>query len=219
MVLPAETEQRVKRRALNACRDNLRKVLDINRKIPQMAEYFLIGDLPAAKKLFSEIKKGEEEVVEARRLVSQELSEIGAILISREDFLRFTNLSSEIGDFSEGIAYYMLEIMEHHWRVPEDIKKDLVKLADAVLEAVLKLRELMMVLTYGSAKTLEKAADVEIAERTVDDLFRSITIKALNSNLNIPVLLLLRDILQMLENSADKAEDAADAARMLSFTI
>lgn len=219
MVLPAETEQRVKRRALNACRDNLRKVLDINRKIPQMAEYFLIGDLPAAKKLFSEIKKGEEEVVEARRRVSQELSEIGAILISREDFLRFTNLSSEIGDFSEGIAYYMLEIMEHHWRVPEDIKKDLVKLADAVLEAVLKLRELMMVLTYGSAKTLEKAADVEIAERTVDDLFRSITIKALNSNLNIPVLLLLRDILQMLENSADKAEDAADAARMLSFTI
>ena len=140
-------------------------------------------------------------------------------MLSREDFLRFTNLSSEIGDFSEGIAYYMLEIMEHNWKVPEDIKKDLVKLADAVLEAVLKLRELMMVLTYGSAKTLEKAADVEIAERTVDDLFRLISIKTLSSKLDTPVLLLLRDILQMLENSADKAEDAADAARMLSFTI
>jgi uncharacterized protein Yka (UPF0111/DUF47 family) len=219
LVLPAETEQRVKRRALNACRDNLRKVLDVNRKIPQMAEYFLIGDLQAARKLFSEIKKGEEEVVTARRLVSQELAEIGAILLSREDFLRFTNLSSEIGDFSEGIAYYMLEIMEHNWKVPQDIKKDLVKLSDAVLEAVLKLRELMMVLTYGSAKTLEKATDVEIAERTVDDFFRSISIKALSSKLDTPVLLLLRDILQMLENSADKAEDASDAARMLSFTI
>lgn len=219
MVLPAETEQRVKRRAMSACRDSLRKVLDVNRKIPQMAELFLKDDKEAAKNLFIEIQKGEEEVVKARRLVSQELSEIGAILLSREDFLRFTNLSSEIGDFSEGIAYYLLEIMEHKWKVPEDIKKDLLKLADAVLESVLKLREVMMVLTYGFAKTLEKATDVEIAERTVDSLFRALTIKILTSKIDTPVLLLLRDILQMLENSADKAEDAADAARMLSFTM
>ena len=219
LVLPAETEQRVKRRALSACRDSLRKVLDVNRKIPQMAEFFLKDDKEAARNLFIEIKKDEEEVVKSRRLVSQELSEIGAILLSREDFLRFTNLSSEIGDFSEGIAYYLLEIMEHKWKLPEDIKKDLLKLTDAVLESVLKLREVMMVLTYGSAKTLEKATDVEIAERTVDDLFRALTIKTLNSKLDTPVLLLFRDILQLLENSADKAEDAADAARMLSFTM
>ena len=219
MVLPAETEQRVKRKAMSACRDSLRKVLDINRKIPQMAELFLKDDKEAARNLFIEIQKGEEEVVKARRLVSQELSEIGAILLSREDFLRFTNLSSEIGDFSEGIAYYLLEIMEHKWKVPEDIKKDLLKLADAVLESVLKLREVMMVLTYGFTKTLEKATDVEIAERTVDSLFRALTIKILTSKIDTPVLLLLRDILQMLENSADKAEDAADAARMLSFTM
>ena len=219
MVLPAETEQRVKRRAMSACRDSLRKVLDVNRKIPQMAELFLKDDKEAARNLFIEIQKGEEEVVKARRLVSQELSEIGAILLSREDFLRFTNLSSEIGDFSEGIAYYLLEIMEHKWKVPEDIKKDLLKLADAVLESVLKLREVMMVLTYGFTKTLEKATDVEIAERTVDSLFRALTIKILTSKIDTHVLLLLRDILQMLENSADKAEDAADAARMLSFTM
>lgn len=219
MVLPAETEQRVKRRAMSACRDSLRKVLDVNRKIPQMAELFLKDDKETARNLFIEIQKGEEEVVKARRLVSQELSEIGAILLSREDFLRFTNLSSEIGDFSEGIAYYLLEIMEHKWKVPEDIKKDLLKLADAVLESVLKLREVMMVLTYGFTKTLEKATDVEIAERTVDSLFRALTIKILASKIDTPVLLLLRDILQMLENSADKAEDAADAARMLSFTM
>jgi len=219
LVLPAETEQRVKRRALNACRDNLRIVLDVNRKIPQMFEYFLNNDKEAARTLFSEIKKAEEEIVKARRLVSTELAAIGAILLSREDFLRFTNLSSEIGDFSEGIAYYLIEIMDHKWKVSEDIKKDMLALSEAVLDSVLKLREVMMVLTYGSEKTLEKATDVEIAERTVDNLFRSITLKVLNSKIDTPVLLLLRDILQMLENSADKAEDAADAARMLSFTI
>ena len=219
MVLPAETEQRVKRRALNACQDNLRKVVDLTRKIPQMVDHFTKGDKDSARQLFSEIRKGEEEVIAARRLVSQELAEIGAILTSREDYLRFTNLSSEIADFSEGIAYYLVEIMEHNWNVPGDIKKDLIQLSDAVLDAVLKLRETMMVLNYGSAKTLEKAKDVEIAERNVDDIYRALSIKVLSSKLDLPVLLLMRDVLQLLENSADKAEDAADTARILSFIM
>jgi len=152
-------------------------------------------------------------------MVSQELSEIGAILIAREDFLRFTDLSSEIADFSEGIAYYLVEIMEHNWTLSSDVKKDLLKLSTAVLDSVLKLRETMMVLNYGSQKTLEKAKDVEIAERIVDDQYRALTIKVLNGKLDVPVLLLLRDVLQLLENSADKAEDAADAARMISFIM
>jgi uncharacterized protein len=217
LVLPAETEERVKRRALNACQDNLRKVVDVSRKIPQLVEYFASGDKENARKLFSEVRTGEEEVVKARQMVSQELAEIGAILIAREDFLRFTNLSSEIADFSEGIAYYLVEIMEHNWVISPDIKKDLLKLSSAVLDSVLKLRETMMVLNYGSQKTLERAKDVEIAERIVDDQYRALTIKVLSSKLDVPVLMLLRDVLQLLENSADKAEDAADAARMLSF--
>lgn len=218
-MLPAETEERVKRRALNVCQENLRKVVDLSRKIPQMTDAFAAGNKETARQLLSEIKVGEEEVIRARRMVSQELTEIGAILISREDFLRFTNLTSEIADFSEGIAFYLVEIMEHNWSVPSDVKKDLVKLSEAVLDSVLKLRETMMVLTYGSAKTLERAKEVEIAERIVDDLYRSLAIKVLCSKLEVPVLLLLKDVLQLLENSADKAEDAADAARMLSFVM
>jgi uncharacterized protein Yka (UPF0111/DUF47 family) len=190
LVLPAETEERVKRRALNACQDNLRKVLELTRKTPQMVEHFAKGDKGMARQLFTEIRKGEEEVIIARRMVSQELAEIGAILISREDFLRFTNLTSEIADFSEG-----------------------------VFDSVLKLRETMMVLSYGSAKTLEKAKDVEIAERIVDELYRGLAIKVLSSKLDLPVLFLMRDVLQLLEDSADKAEDAADAARILSFIM
>ena len=219
MVLPAETEERVKRRALNACQVNLRKVVDVSRKIPQLVEFFASGDKENARRLFSEIKTGEEEVIKARRMVSQELAEIGAILIAREDFLRFTNLSSEIADFSEGIAYYLVEIMEHNWVISPDVKKDLLKLSLAVLDSVLKLRETMMVLDYGSQKTLERAKDVEIAERIVDDNYRALTIKVLSSKFEVPVLLLLRDVLQLLENSADKAEDAADAARTISFIM
>jgi len=205
MVFPVETEQRVKRRALSVCQDHLRKVIDTARKVPLIVDSFS--------------KKSEDEVDVARRMVSQELAEIGAILISREDFLRFTNLTSEIADFCEGIAFRLLEIMERGWEVPKDLKEGLKKLSDGVFEAVSKLRETAMTLSYGSAKTLEKAREVEIAERAVDDLYRELEVKIISGSIEIPALLLLRDVIQLMEDAADKAEDASDAARALAFAM
>jgi predicted phosphate transport protein (TIGR00153 family) len=219
LVLPAETERRVKRRALSVCRDHLRKVLDLTRKVPQMIDCFIEDDKEKARRLFDDIRSGEDEIDQARRLVSWELAEIGAILLSREDFLRFTNLTSEIADFCEGIAFRLLEVMEHDWDVPMDLRKSLLKLSEAVLEAVLRLRETVMVLSYGSTKAMEKAKDVEVAERVVDELYREIEVKLISTKLDFPALILLRDVIQLLEDAADKAEDAADAARILSFIM
>lgn len=219
LVLPAETEERVKRRALSVCQDHLRKVLELTRKVPPIIDCFIRNDKERAKQLFTEIRGGESEVDKARRVVSQELAEIGAILLSREDFLRFTNLTSEVADFSEGIAFRLVEIMEHNWNVPMDIKKDLLKLSENVFDAVLKLREMAMVLNYGSTKAMEKAKDVEAAEQAVDELYRGLEIKLLSSKVEFPAMILLRDVLQLLEDSADKAEDAADAAQILSLIM
>jgi predicted phosphate transport protein (TIGR00153 family) len=219
MVFPVETEERVKRRALSICQDHLRKVVEITRKVPQLVDAFVNGDKAAVRQLHVEIRKAEEEVDIARRSVAQELAEIGAILISREDFLRFTNLASEIADFCEGIAFRLLEIIERGWKLQSQIKKDLAKLADAMFETVSKLRETAMTLNYGATKTSEKSREVEVAERVVDDLYRDLEVKILSSSIEIPALLLLRDVLQLMEDAADKAEDASDAARILAFAI
>ncbi len=219
MVFPVETEERVKRRALSICQDHLRKVVEITRKTHQLIDSFVKGENNTVKQLHAEIRKAEEEVNIARRTVAKELAEIGAILISREDFLRFTSLTNEIADFCEGIAFRLLELLERGWKVSSDIKQSLLKLSEAVFETIYKLRETAMTLNYGSSKTSEKAREVEAAERTVDDLYRELEVKILNSHLEIPVLLLLRDVLQLMEDAADKAEDASDAARILAFAM
>ncbi|RLG93177.1 hypothetical protein DRO34_00995 [Candidatus Bathyarchaeota archaeon] len=218
-LLPAETDERVKRRLLSICQEHLRKVLSLTRKIPQIFDSLARNDVTAVRHLYSEIRKEEEEIDNIRRAVSKELAEVGAILTSREDFLRFTNLSSEIADFSEGVAFRVLELMEHGWNVPPDIQKDLVKLSEAVFETVSRLREALLVLTYGSSAVLQKAQEVEIAEQVVDELYRELEIKLISKEMDIPALLLLRDILQLLEDTADKAEDASDAARILSLIM
>jgi predicted phosphate transport protein (TIGR00153 family) len=219
MVFPVETEERVKRRALTICQDHLRKVVEITRKVPLLVDGFVKGDKATVRQLHAEIRKAEEEVDIARRTVAQELAEIGAILISREDFLRFTNLASEIADFCEGIAFRLLEIMERGWKVPPQIKKDLAKLSEAMFDTVSKLRETAMTLNYGASKASEKSREVEVAERVVDDLYRDLEVKILSSKIEIPALLILRDVLQLMEDTADKAEDASDAARILAFAM
>jgi len=219
MVFPVESEHRVKMRALSVCQDHLRKVVDISRKITQLVDCFMKEDKGSAKQLYAEIVSLGDEIASAKRMVAQELTEIGAILINRDDFLRFTDLTSEIADFCKGIAFRLIEMMERKWNVPQDIRKGLVDLAGAMFESVSKLRETIFTLNYDASKVLERARDVEIAERTVDDLYRELEIRVLNSKMEIAGLLLLRDVIQLFEDAADKAEDAADASRILAFAI
>jgi len=53
----------------------------------------------------------------------------------------------------------------------------------------------------------------------VDNMYRELEMGVLSSDMKIPTLLLIRDIIQLLEDTADKIEDAADAVRMLAFAI
>ena len=219
MVFPVETEQRVKRRALDVSRDHLRHVVDISRKISQLVTVFVKGDKKTARLLFTDITKAQSDVDAARRTVTMELAEIGAILMSREDFLRFTNLTSEIADFCEGIAFRLLQIMERGWTVPKAIMNDLIKLSDAMFDTISKLRDTVMTLNYGASKSLEKAREVETAERVVDRLYRRLEVDILDSKMEVPPMFLLWDVVQLMEDAADKAEDASDATRILAFTL
>lgn len=219
MVFPVETEERVKRKALSVSNDHLREVVDISRKISQLVTVFVNGDKKMAQELFEVIKKAENQVDAAKRVVSRELAEIGAILMSREDFLRFTNLTSEIADYCEGIAFRLIQIMERGWKVPKDIKESLIKLSDAVFDTISKLRETVMTLNYGTNKALEKTREVDAAERVVDELYRQLEVDIISSKMEPPLMFLLWTVIQHLEDAADKAKDASDAARILALTI
>jgi predicted phosphate transport protein (TIGR00153 family) len=219
MVFPVETEERVKRKALDVSRDHLREVVDISRKISQLVSAFVEGDKDSAQELFDSIKRLQNNVDIAHRNVSRELAEIGAILMSREDFLRFTNLTTDIADYCEGIAFRLLQIMERGWKVPKQIKEDLIKLSDAVFDTISKLRETVMTLNYGTNKALEKAREVDAAERVVDDVYRQLEVDVIDSKMEFPPMFLLWTVVQHLEDAADKAKDASDVARILALTI
>ena len=219
MVLPIEAEHRAKRRALRLCQDHLRKVMNVYRKITQLLDTFAEENQNSLSTIYKEVQDLSDEVDSSKRIVAQELVEIGAILLNREDFLRFTDVTSEIADFCKGIAFRISQLTERGWSVPLNLRKETSNLAGAVFEAFAKLRDTFLMLNYGSPKVLEKAKDVEAAERKVDNMYRQLEIGILSSGMNIPTLLLMRDIIQLLEDAADKIEDAADATRILAFAV
>ena len=219
MVLPIEAEHRAKRRALRLCQEHLRKVMDVYRKVMQLVDAFADEDCGLLSTLYEEVQRLGDEVDNSKRTVAQELVEIGAILLNREDFLRFTDVTSEIADFCKGIAFRVSQLTERGWSVPLNLRKETSNLAGAVFDVFTKLRDTFLMLNYGSPKVLEKAKDVEVAERKVDNMYRELEMNILNSEMGIPTLLLMRDIIQLLEDTADRIEDAADATRILAFAI
>ncbi len=76
-----------------------------------------------------------------------------------------------------------------------------------------------MTLNYGAAKALEKAREVDSAERVVDDIYRQLEVDIIDSKMDLPPMFLLLMVIQHLEDAADKAKDASDAARVLALTI
>jgi len=219
LVFPIEAEPRAKRRALNLCQDHLRKVIEVARKTAQIIDAFLNNDASSVMHLYEEVQRLSDEVAESKRMIAQELIEIGAILLNREDFLRFTYVTSEIAELYKGVSFRILAMIERKWDIPLDIKKGIAELSSTVFNAMMRLRDVVFALNYGSPQISEKAKDVEMTEREVDNLYRRLEILLLERGIDMPRTLLARDVIQLLEDTADKIEDASDATRILALAL
>jgi len=218
MVFPAETTKQLRRRIIDICQDHARKVLDATRELPSLLDAFGRDDEVSIREHVSKVQKIEEEANELKRVLMTELTEAGAILLSREDFLRLVATSNEMVDSCGAIAFRISELKSLEWKADKDIVSDLVKLSEASLNVITRLRETIFSLSFSAQRTAELARNVDSAEEIVDVMYRKVDLKIVSSNMKIPLIFILRDIAFYLEDMADRAEDVADAARILSLS-
>jgi len=218
MVFPAETTKQLRRRIIDICQDHARKVLDATRELPSLLDAFGRDDEVSIREHVSKVQKIEEEANELKRVLMTELTEAGAILLSREDFLRLVATSNEMVDSCGAIAFRISELKSLEWKADKDIVSDLVKLSEASLNVITRLRETIFSLSFSAQRTAELARNVDSAEEIVDVMYRKVDLKIVSSNMKIPLIFILRDIAFSLEDMADRAEDVADAARILSLS-
>jgi len=156
---------------------------------------------------------------ETKKNLSSDLVEAGAIMISREDFLRLASPLTGIPDLCEGIVYRLREFFMKKKSVDKSLKEHFKELTVKALDAVVKMRETIFTLGFETSKVQDIARNVESCEKEVDSIFRSLEIKIIFSKTDISTILLLKDVANLIEEVVDKAADAADAARVLSLSV
>lgn len=88
MVFPSESAEQLRRRILESCQDHFRKVLDSLREVRLMISAYQTNDENGVYNHHNNILKFNEESSKKKKDIMMEVAEVGAVLLSRDDFIR-----------------------------------------------------------------------------------------------------------------------------------
>ena len=217
MVFPVKREDRALRNILMMCQDHARLVVETYRRVLVMIDNLVKHEHGGMKERLEEIQKIRSEAIEIKRGIMKELRSSGTILFNREDFYRLMVKQSEVIDHAESVGVRLEAIGERNWKIPAQIGVGLADMADAAFDALIKLRESLISLGFNSERSLALAGELDVLERKVDVLYRSLDLSIITSNGELPLILTLRDVSMKLEEMIDAAVEEADLIRILAL--
>ncbi|MGQ9478446.1 MAG: DUF47 domain-containing protein [Thermoproteota archaeon] len=216
---PTETTLRLKRQFLQTCQELARYAVDSMREVHNMVIASLDNDLTRLDEAATRISEIKKKSIETKRNLSNDLVEAGAIMVSREDFLRLASPLTGIPDLCEGIVYRISEFFLKKKVFDKSLKDPFKDITSKALDTVVKMREAIFTLGFETTKIQDFVRDVETREKEVDSLFRALEIKIIFSKTDVATILLLKDVANLIEEVVDRAADAADAARVLALSV
>ena len=213
-----EMEVQAKRKALAVLHEEITGILNAARDLSSLTESIISGGEKNLQSSLLSIRSSEEVVENRRRKMTLAVSEIGSLMVYREDVLRTAYLVDDIAGYINGIAFRLYNIKI------SSIKKgkfdhDLKELINMVVEAIFKINEMARALSMNPQSTIEIAQEVQVLERKVDEAYREIIIKALNEIPNVKDLLLFKDVVEGIEGMADKCQAASDSLTILALSM
>ena len=212
-----ELEVQAKRKALAVLQDEITKLLNSARDLSSVYALLIKGDSKGLQVYLERMRNTEEEVENLRRKITRDVSEIGSLMMNREDILRTAYVMDEIAGYMSGVAFRLSTIK------PTVLKKEfdteIQSLIDMVVEELFKLNEMARALSINPLTAIEIAPAVQKLERQVDDKYRALVIKALNDVTNVKDMLLLKDVLEGIEGMADKCLETSDSFTILALSM
>jgi len=220
MTLPRDREEDFRISILTLLQDQVRVVLEGYKILLDMLEKFLNGEKTSViEELYQRILKNDERAKEANRAVEREITNVGALLTSLENFIRLTSEIDRIADITEGAAFRILNLSRMNTRLGKGISGLFMSLGEAVLSTLTSMREALLATTLDSSTLQAKIKETEQNEKRCDDLYRGLDVELLKSDLKIPQLLLCREVAEMVEDISDHAERIVEILRALSVVL
>lgn len=212
-----ENEATAKRRILGLCQDNSRNQVEIIRKLALMIDSITDKKTNEMKDNYKEMLNMIDESAKSKLNILDQIASLGPFLMNREDFLRLTFRLSEITDNIESVAFRLISSREKKIQIDMKYMKGISLLSSLILDESTKMRETLMSLTFNPAKALEMASVVEDIERKIDNIQRELEIDIITTKLNSSTLL-LKDIIERLEKTADIIINVLDQIRVLAVS-
>lgn len=216
MVFPVESEDRTMRNLLMLCQDNARLIVEAFRKILAITDA-LVKKEGNAEGFTEDIQNIMIQSSEIKATLIKELHEIGGVLVSREDFFRLISSFGDILDHVNSVGQRLYEMEKRGWEIPDGIAEEVTEVADMAFDSLLKLREAMMSLGFNSEKAIGFSREIDEIERKVDTLHVSVEMSIIASEASLPVILMLKDTVNQLEELVDTVRDASDLIRIIAL--
>ncbi|MFM7862196.1 MAG: DUF47 family protein, partial [Candidatus Nitrosotenuis sp.] len=99
------------------------------------------------------------------------------------------------------------------------IDEDISGLIELLVDEVYKLNEIVRGLNTNTANAIELAQETQKIEREIDKKYRQTVIKALDEIANTKELLLVKDVIQGIEEMSDKCQQVSDSFIMLALSL
>lgn len=169
------------------------------------------------ERIYDQISENIETLDMDKANIIEELAKVSLIMLNKDNWMRIVNNLESISDYAEGVAANIVFLVSKNER-PEklsEIYTMMLEMYDLVLNAYESLKDIIYTLASKPSLILEKYKILEKWEREVDRKYRFIGFKIVNSDISLPIMLLLKDIVERVENMTDAMKRAVDECKAL----
>jgi uncharacterized protein Yka (UPF0111/DUF47 family) len=214
-----ELEVQAKRKALAVLQDEINRILNAVRDLSILPGLIIKADKSEIKQLLERIKNTEDEVEALRRKITREISDVGGLMMHRENILNSAYTMDEIAGYITGIAFKLSNIKAATLK-KEKLDKDLKELIELAVDQIQKINEIIRALaSNNSTVAIDLAHEAQKIERLVDDKYRALSIRVLDEISTTKELLLLKDIVEGIEEMSDKVLQVSDSFILLALSL
>jgi len=213
-----ELEVQAKRKAIAVLQDEINRILNAARELSSLPELLVKKNKTDVKAKLEQISSLEDEVENLRRKITRDVADVGGLIMNRENILNTAYNMDEIAGYITGIAFKLSNI-KVKTLTTENFQIELTELIELVVDQIYKLNEIIRSLNTDSGKSVEFAQETQKIEREIDIKYRNMSIKALDTISNTKELLLMKDIIEGIEEMADKCQEVSDSFILLALSI
>ncbi len=213
-----EGEIQARRRTVVVLQDEMRRVLDATRVLMDEYNALTKGDKLQVASSLEKVKQAEEDVTTLRTALIRELSQVGTLLVNREDVLRASFSVEDILGHVNGVAFKMSQLPRASAK-NKKFRDAVTLLLGLLIDGISKLNESVRALSINPEQSIIMASQVQKIESSVDNNYRESIAMTMRTATNVKELIIVKELLESIEDCADAMLDAADASTILALGL